>query len=666
MNQLSRFSTLRLYIVICALVVCSGVLHAQDTTQTGPPIPTFSSAPVIFEQDTLCIVYGRLGPFTATMRAESIRNRLYELLNDENLQPDSIRVEAEEHFGAIDLVLGSVIIMTVTAEDALAQRTSPEVLAQRYADMLRKRLTQERARYSTHTLLTNSGIALGIVVLSLLLLWLMTKIFPKLYAKAETLESATPSIRVRTYTIVSGARLNDFLILLLKGVRLVFSLLLIYFGITVTLSLFPWTRLWNIGPILKDILMAGLLTVVTIVLYRGLHRLTRFITIRLRQLQGNIIQPVHLKKAELLSSDRIVEILEFGLRLVRLFFTLLLFYFYITILFSLFTFTKTWAGTLFVYITTPLYAVFNSFTNFLPNLFVILVTTFVAFYLMKFTRWIFEQIGNGSIEFPHFYSEWARPTYGIVRLLIIVFVVIIIFPYLPGSGSPAFQNVSLFLGLLLSISSASAVANAIAGVVLTYMRPFKVGDRVRIADTMGDVIEKSILVTRVRTIKNVEITIPNAMVLSSHIINFSTSAQEHGLILNTKVTIGYDVPWRTVHELLIAAATATQGILAQPKPFVLQTALNDFYVEYEINAYTNQPNAMATLYSELYGHIQDIFNEAGVEIMSPHYAAMRDGNQTTIPQDYLPKDYETPSFRLFGNLFGGGKKTTGGNPTGME
>jgi small-conductance mechanosensitive channel len=662
MNQLSLLIQVRLSIVVYILVASVGFIRAQDTTQAGPPLPKVSSAPVIFEHDTLFSVYGRLGPFTAEARAEAIRNRLYLILSNDNVSPDSIRVETNPQSGTTEIVLDSIIIMTMTTEDVVLQRSTPEDLAAHYAATIRQSLLQARISYSTRHLLTDAGIALGIIFASSFLLWIMTKIFPVLYKKVETLNSRTPSIRLRSYTITSGIRLNDVFILLLKGLRLTLTLCIVYFASTFILSLFPWTKHWNIDPILRSILIAGLLTVVTIVLYRNLHLFARYTNVRLRQLKETRIKPVRLKTAELVSSNRIVELLQFSLRFVRLFFDLVLFYFYITLLFSLFTFTQTWATILFTYITTPLYAVFESFTHFLPNLFVILVTTFVALYLTRFTRWIFEQIENGSIEFPHFYAEWARPTYGIVRLLIIVFVIIIIFPYLPGSGSPAFQNVSLFLGLLLSISSASAVANAIAGVVITYMRPFRVGDRVKIADTMGDVVEKSILVTRVRTIKNVEITIPNAMVLSSHIINFSTSAQDRGLILNTKITVGYEVPWRQVHELLFAAATRTEGILADPKPFVLQTALNDFAVEYEINLYTNQPSSMAETYSALYGHIQDTFNEAGIEIISPHYSAVRDGNQSTIPQDYLPPNYETPSFRLFGNLFGGGRKTTGGDP----
>ncbi|WP_447975060.1 mechanosensitive ion channel family protein [Nitrospira sp. Kam-Ns4a] len=178
------------------------------------------------------------------------------------------------------------------------------------------------------------------------------------------------------------------------------------------------------------------------------------------------------------------------------------------------------------------------------------------------------------------------------------------------------------------------------------MRPFRPGDRVTIADTCGDVVEKTLLVTRVRTIKNVVITIPNSMVLGSHLVNYSASAGKPGLILHTSVTIGYDARWRKVHELLMAAARETEHIKAEPTPFVPQTALNDFYVSYEINAYTDQPNRMAEIYSELHQCIQDKFNEAGVEIMSPHDTQLRDGNRTTIPKPYLPEDDVPPAIRV--------------------
>jgi small-conductance mechanosensitive channel len=178
------------------------------------------------------------------------------------------------------------------------------------------------------------------------------------------------------------------------------------------------------------------------------------------------------------------------------------------------------------------------------------------------------------------------------------------------------------------------------------MRLFKIGDRVKIGEVVGDVIEKSLLVTRIRTIKNEIISIPNSTVMGSHTINYSSDAPEKGLIIHSTVTIGYDVPWKEMHQALIDAASKTALVLTDPKPFVLQTSLDDFYVSYEINAYVNEPNKQALIYSELHQNIQDVCNEKGIEIMSPHYRAARDGSRTTIPRSYLEKGYQEPPFQV--------------------
>lgn len=230
--------------------------------------------------------------------------------------------------------------------------------------------------------------------------------------------------------------------------------------------------------------------------------------------------------------------------------------------------------------------------------------------------------------------------------MVLALTLISIFPYIPGSQSAAFQGVSVFIGVLFSLGSSSTVSNIVAGIAITYTRAFSMGDRVKIGEHIGDIIEKTLLVTRIRTIKNVDIIIPNSSLLNGSITNYSTGVGATGLILHSTITIGYDVPWRIVHELLIKAAYATPDILVDPKPFVFQTSLDDFYVSYQINAYTQKPNSMARIYSDLHKNIQDSFNDANVEIMSPHYTAIRDGNQTTIPAENLPEDYAKQVFEI--------------------
>jgi small-conductance mechanosensitive channel len=259
---------------------------------------------------------------------------------------------------------------------------------------------------------------------------------------------------------------------------------------------------------------------------------------------------------------------------------------------------------------------------------------------------VFAQIKKGELEIRGFYPDWADPTEKLIRMLVFVLALVVAFPYLPGATSPAFQGISIFLGLLLSLGSSSAVANALAGIILTYMRSFLVGDWVQIGDTMGEVAEKTLLVTRILTPKAEIITIPNATVMSGSVKNYSVQAKKSGVIFHTTVSIGYDAPWRTVHSLLVDAALATKDVLRQPSPFVLQNRLDDFYVFYELNAYTDAPSRMLDIYSDLHQNIQDKFNEAGVEICSPHFSSLRDGNSIAIPGQYIEAGYRAPGFRV--------------------
>jgi small-conductance mechanosensitive channel len=365
-----------------------------------------------------------------------------------------------------------------------------------------------------------------------------------------------------------------------------------------------------------------------------------------RSWKGTRVRSIVIQAFEALSADRIIGMIITCVKGVRVFLTIVLFYFYIPLVFSFFPWTQGYAGTLFGYLAYPFKAVGSAILDYLPNLFYLAVIVVVTHYTVKLIRIVFNEIDRGNLVLPGFYQDWAMPTFKIVRFLFIMFALVMAFPYLPGSESPAFKGVSIFLGVLFSLGSTSAVANVVAGVILNYTRAFSIGDRVRIGDVEGDITYKTLLVTHIRTIKNVEITLPNSTVLSGAILNFSTAAKDSALILHTSVTIGYDAPWRRVHELLIAAAAATQYILKDPRPFVLQTALNDFYVSYQINAYTDRPHEMARIYSDLHQNIQDTFNEGGVEIMSPHYAQVRDGNTVTIPETYRPADYIAPGLRI--------------------
>ncbi|MDH3495617.1 MAG: mechanosensitive ion channel family protein [Gemmatimonadota bacterium] len=424
-------------------------------------------------------------------------------------------------------------------------------------------------------------------------------------------------------------------------------------------------RAGEAGASLKSILLGVvwtiLATAVLVVLFRIFNWVFPRLYQKLESWRGTRIPSLRIQRLELLSANRLTDTLIGTARILRIVAVVFVLYIYLPLVLSFFPWTRDLSDRLFRYVIDPAGNAWSAFVAYLPSLFAVVVIVVIFRYVLKFIHVFFQGIETGAISLPSFHTDWAEPTYKIVRFLVFVFAAIVIYPYLPGSDTAAFKGISVFLGVLISFGSSSAIANVVAGVVMTYMRPFQLGDRVKIADTVGDIVEKTLLITRVRTIKNVDITVPNAMVLSSHIINYSSTAKEGGLVLHTGVTIGYDVPWKQVHQLLIDAASRTGGVMKEPTPFVLQTSLDDFYVSYELNAYTDTPNIMARTYSELHQHIQDAFNEAGVEIMSPHYGAMRDGNQVTIPPSYLPKTYEAPAFRLF-NL--GGAKAGGSGPAG--
>jgi small-conductance mechanosensitive channel len=391
----------------------------------------------------------------------------------------------------------------------------------------------------------------------------------------------------------------------------------------------------------KEGLTALLVIVLVIVFIYVVNRLFKWVLAKINKLFN---KGVKLSNYEVLNAQQQFLVVNFVLKAIKWFIILLLIYLALPVLFGIFPFTRDISDTLLGYVTSPLTRIGLAVWDYIPNLITIIVLVTIFHYILRFMWYIKSEISKGNLVISGFYPDWARPTYQIMRVLILAFMFIVIFPYLPGSESPIFKGVSVFVGVLFTFGSAGALSNVVSGLVMTYMRSFTLGDRVKIGEVTGDIIEKNLLVTRVRTIHNEIISIPNSTVLSSHTINFSSDSQEKGLIVHTEVTIGYDAPWRQVHQLLIDAALETNLVEKEPMPYVYQTSLEDYYVTYRIHAYTKSPNKQSVIYSHLHANIQDHFNKAGVEIMSPHYKALRDGNATTIPADYLPKDYVPPAF----------------------
>lgn len=409
-------------------------------------------------------------------------------------------------------------------------------------------------------------------------------------------------------------------------------------------------RRTSTSALLTDAAYAVIATLVLLALLwllaMGFSRLYR----RIETLRRVRFSALRIQNFELLSAGRLTAILDAVARVVRVLLTLLLFYIYVPLVLGFFPWTAPLSHRIIGYAIRPFAVAWLELVAYLPNVFYLAAGVLMVRWLLAFLHTLFGAIGTRAITVRGFYPEWAEPTYKIVRVLVFAFAITVLYPYLPGAHSDAFKGVSIFIGVLFSLGSSSAIGNMVAGVVLTYTRAFQIGDRVQIGGTVGDVMEKTLLITRVRTIKNVAVTIPNGTVLGAQVINFSMLAPEHGLILHTTVTIGYDAPWRRVHELLIEAARRTEHILPEPAPFVLQTSLDDFYVSYEINATTDRPDLMAVTYARLHENIRETFDAGGVEIMSPHYTSLRDGNHTTLPASALPPDYRAPAFRVDATL----------------
>lgn len=501
-----------------------------------------------FFEDTLFVIYGQLGSFSAIDRANAITQRIEQLSNDYNFNPNSLQVVASE--ATFDVVNGEQIIVTVSENDAIWNNTTQEKLAYLYAEIIKKALLNYQEETSLITLLKDFGLALLIIGLLSLVIIYIQRFYKKVSAYFVIQEGQLfTGFKVKDYTLLDAKRQIYLALLLSNFLRWMLIVVLVYTAIPTLFGLFPWT--------------------------------------------------------------------------------------------------ENFAQTLIQYIFDPIKKIGSGIWNFLPNLFAIIIIVTVFRYALKGIRFFKQEIAEKKLKIPGFYADWAEPSFQILRVILYAFMFVLVFPYLPGSDSPVFQGVSVFLGFLFTFGSAGSLSNIIAGIVLTYMRLFKIGDRVKIGDVLGDVIEKSMLVTRIKTVKNEIISIPNTTVMSSHTINYNNEAEMGmGLILHSTVTIGYDTPWRDMHKALLSAASRTHLLLKEPKPFVLQTSLDDFYVSYQINAYTKEPNKQANIYSELHQHIQDCCFEMGIEILSPHYRAARDGNASSIPKDYLPKDYKAPSFSL--------------------
>jgi small-conductance mechanosensitive channel len=360
----------------------------------------------------------------------------------------------------------------------------------------------------------------------------------------------------------------------------------------------------------------------------GLAAVLWLLTIASRRLRRTVqerlvsrVRPVGVQSFEVIHASRINALVAAVPRVLYWLAVAAAIYAYLDFVLRLFPVTRPLGERLFWLVVGPLQAFGLGFLDQLPNLFFLVVLVFIVRYVLKLMRLYFEAIERGAVQFENFDAEWGVPTYKVLRIFVVAFAIVVAYPYIPGSESAAFKGVSVMLGVLFSLGSSSVISNIIAGYSMTYRRAFRRGDRIKVGDVIGEVVEPRVLVTTLRTPKNELVIVPNSEILNTSVINYSAMARGTGLILHTTVGIGYETPWRQVEAMLLLAAERTPGLKRDPAPFVLQRALGDFCVTYEINAYTNDASTMLGQYSALHANILDVFNEYGVQIMTPAYEA---------------------------------------------
>jgi small-conductance mechanosensitive channel len=296
-------------------------------------------------------------------------------------------------------------------------------------------------------------------------------------------------------------------------------------------------------------------------------------------------------------------------------------YLWLTFSFKKFPYSRPWGEQLHNYMTEGVKAILLTVVDFIPGLVIVAVIFLITRFLARLARLFFDAVESGRVTVPGLYAETAQPTRRIVTVILWLFAIVMMYPYMPGSDSNAFKGVSVFVGLLLSIGSAGTVNQAVSGLMLMYSRALRVGDFVQIGETVGTVVALGMFSTRIRTPWSEIVSLPNAVIVGTTTKNYSREEETGGALLTTTVTIGYNAPWRQVHAMLIEAAHRTEGLLTDPPPRVLQRSLSDYYVEYMLGARIANPQKRIAVLDTLHRNIQDVFNEYGVQIMSPHYMA---------------------------------------------
>ncbi|NOC44259.1 mechanosensitive ion channel family protein [Ruegeria sp. HKCCD7559] len=368
----------------------------------------------------------------------------------------------------------------------------------------------------------------------------------------------------------------------------------------------------------------GFVVFVLVILW--LHRRIRRRTLKLVK---RYLKDVETATAKSVQAEAIAALIRYGLNFALLVIFFLGFYYYLSFVLLAFAETRYFAQLLLTYLTEPVLLIFKGILSYIPNLIMLSLIAWVTLYIIKGMRVFFDAVEAGSFEMGDFEKHWVNPTFNIARVIVILIALVFAVPYIPGSDSAAFQGLTILVGAMLSLGANSVVSNMLAGLFVIYRRSTSIGDRIQIGDHIGDVVQIKLMETHLKSIKNELISIPNAQLMNSDVVNFSKKTDGSGLLLHTTVGIGYEEPPEKVEAMLIEAANRTKGIKAKPEPFVLWTALADYAINYQINGYTTRGSIIPKIRSDLHRNIVAVFNENKVQIMTPSY--MADPPEPKIP-----------------------------------
>jgi small-conductance mechanosensitive channel len=367
----------------------------------------------------------------------------------------------------------------------------------------------------------------------------------------------------------------------------------------------------------------------------GIGRSRRAVTGRLVDLSAQTVARTGVASADAVRTTRLRDIERRLVNGLALILHLLILYAVVTFVLRRFPYTRPWGDSMRGFLIDTAQTLGLSFANAVPGFFTVVVILVLARLFNRLIAAYFNAVEAGRIEPPPWmHPETAQPTRRLITAGTWLFAIVVAYPYLPGSQTEAFKGVSVFVGLMFTLGSAGVVQHVMSGFMITYSRAIRVGDFVRLGEVEGTVTHIGILSTKVRTPRREEITIPNAVVTSNIAIDYSRFAHSDGVMTPTAVTIGYDAPWRQVEALLVAAAERTPGVRRDPKPIVIQASLEDFYVKYVLMVCLEQQERKAMLLHQLHGNIQDLFNEYGVQIMSPSYEADPSGPKIVAKKDW--------------------------------